>query len=629
MSGISKTAQYANVKQTLEQLGDWSYDCVEGEYYVHLDKAKVKDLVPAFYHLKGSFLPEKKIPIGDQMLFSLYAILGTQFEKPALNNEARNLYFKILPKELCLQNVKHPIQDYLCSLQTKYGSSEEIYQTCESEMDKMLRCLKLTQSQHADYIYKLLKINFAGLIHNIMIGDLKQGKEMHGVKIPQTLFTDAEWSGWLSAPDREKQIYSSILIFTGEQSIGKSRFVEEYLPPELSGLTAELHNHIIESPDLQKYEKREKIKGKLILHASDLEAEYMIKNKNLFKDVLAVPKYGYRYLYTEHMEYLYRRFIYIGSSNWTKVIYNDDGARRIIPVALNGIDKREINSIDKEKVFWFSYLYWTRHKQWIVDWYNTDDHKKMHTTISQMHLGWGGRVVREKTISFLRPYDHVNIEREIREDIDSQKEDKTDDIVLMQSHFDFHFPERRKNEDRLRQNIDTIFKNTKSDVQAIAFFCIYRYPYIAVNCSKMRLLIGYDMQDSDLIHHFRYSGVLVLKSKKGIENDMGFVEHYFVFESNKQLMHNLSCAFKKQHLCDTLCQNVHDYKTLLKRVEFKKNLFFDVRTKAIKRFQVQHSARAFDIDRVFLMNADLTTEEDLKIGSSVLRQEKYLKDESV
>lgn len=141
-----------------------------------------------------------------------------------------------------------------------------------------------------------------------------------------------------------------VLVLTGGQGTGKSKFFRGLLPEDLKEYYAE-----------NKLEKEKEggvlMTQKLIV----MDDEFSGKNKKdsaAFKEISSRETFTVRKPYGKVFEDLQRYAVLCGTSNETDILNDPTGNRRIIPVEVKSIDIKRFEAIDKTELFMELYHEW-------------------------------------------------------------------------------------------------------------------------------------------------------------------------------------------------------------------------------------------------------------------------------
>ncbi|EAR14045.1 VapE domain-containing protein [Robiginitalea biformata] len=141
-----------------------------------------------------------------------------------------------------------------------------------------------------------------------------------------------------------------VLVLTGEQGTGKTKFFRNLLPESLSSYQTE--NKLNKENDIAPLMTK-----KLII----CDDEFSGKNKRQadeFKELVSKEKFSVRKPYGKVWEDLTRYAVLCGTSNDDRVLYDMTGNRRIIPVKIRSIDHDRMAEIDKTELFMELYWMW-------------------------------------------------------------------------------------------------------------------------------------------------------------------------------------------------------------------------------------------------------------------------------
>ncbi len=139
-----------------------------------------------------------------------------------------------------------------------------------------------------------------------------------------------------------------VLVLTGKQGTGKTRFFRELLPPSLRSYYAESSLEHNKDADILMCRK-------LII----MDDEFGGKNKRdakKFKELTSRDTFSIREPYARKAKDYKRLAVLCGTSNDDEVLVDPTGNRRIVPIHINSIDYEKYSAVDKEELF--MELYW-------------------------------------------------------------------------------------------------------------------------------------------------------------------------------------------------------------------------------------------------------------------------------
>jgi len=143
-----------------------------------------------------------------------------------------------------------------------------------------------------------------------------------------------------------------VLVLTGNQGTGKTRFFRELLPPALQNYYAESTLEHDKDADMMMCKK-------LII----MDDEFGGKNKRdakKFKELTSRDMFSIREPYGKRF-YEYQRYaVLCGTSNVDQVLIDTTGNRRIIPIKINSVDYEKMSKINRDDLF--LELYWKYQK---------------------------------------------------------------------------------------------------------------------------------------------------------------------------------------------------------------------------------------------------------------------------
>lgn len=187
---------------------------------------------------------------------------------------------------------------------TEYINSIKDMPVIHGTIDKFLKCLVLENDHHPDYLQRIVKKWFGGLMGTLMGS------------------------------------YSVMtLVFIGSQGNGKTTFFRGLLPPELKQYFAE--SEIAADKDVM---------ARMCTNLIVYNDEFTSKNKteaSQYKQMSSAENFTYRKPYGRIDVTRRRTAVLCGSANEPDVISDYTGNRRVIPVRLRYIDHKNIPSINQ------------------------------------------------------------------------------------------------------------------------------------------------------------------------------------------------------------------------------------------------------------------------------------------
>lgn len=134
-----------------------------------------------------------------------------------------------------------------------------------------------------------------------------------------------------------------VLVLTGPQASGKSRFFRELLPEELRPYYAE--------SKLDSGKDDEILMAKKLIVLDDEFSGKSKKEAAKLKDLSSKDSFTVRKPYGKAHETLKRHAVLCGTSNEEQILNDPTGNRRLIPINVKSIDLKKYSKIDKVELF--------------------------------------------------------------------------------------------------------------------------------------------------------------------------------------------------------------------------------------------------------------------------------------
>lgn len=165
----------------------------------------------------------------------------------------------------------------------------------------------------------------------------------------------------------DKTVNQTVIVFSGEQGLGKTTWVQSLVPEELKTY---LYNGTInpDNKDTLTY-----LSECMLINLDELEGLNKTKTDSL-KDLITKPTIKVRKAYAHSPESLVRRASFIGSVNGTEFLSDITGSRRFLCFGVEKIDYKHSIPI-REVLGQAFYLFTSGYKHWFSD----DEVQEIHS----------------------------------------------------------------------------------------------------------------------------------------------------------------------------------------------------------------------------------------------------------
>ena len=161
------------------------------------------------------------------------------------------------------------------------------------------------------------------------------------------------------------KIFNSVLIFTGAQGIGKTRWVQSLFPMAIEHYCASSGSIEVQSFKSDKVKQAIELNNTLISNINEIDIHFKEKNYSAFKQLLDENTSKMVLPYGRSATTMVRRTVFIGSTNKEDFLVDHSGNRRfyIMPV-----EKLEFeHNVDLDQL-WAHVMHWyTKGEKWWLD----------------------------------------------------------------------------------------------------------------------------------------------------------------------------------------------------------------------------------------------------------------------
>ena len=313
---------------------------------------------------------------GESLKFAINIIVNTIRPKVDLHilKDIVHTCIGSIAAKSTIHRLQSVFKGYLDSYSEKDGSDA---------WDSFFGNLTFARDEIREKYKRILGVYFKGMIHNMFAIDIK--RKIRDPDYEFDLLKEEEISFVKDKMTKSLPYFNGFLIFTGEQNIGKSFFVNDLLPPELFPFSS-TGVAIIPREEMISFGKAAELKGTVLINLEDLH-EKQIKSLPFFiKTQLERESWSYRYLYDNAIRSVARRFTPIATTNYIEIIFDITGNRRVLPICLMSIN-RAINNVNRAAMWTYFFLQWKKEITTITDWYTDKENYHDFLDICSGHYG--------------------------------------------------------------------------------------------------------------------------------------------------------------------------------------------------------------------------------------------------
>lgn len=362
--------------RVLRTFADWKYELSKDEIEIRLLTAGVETLQLKEVLPNISQYVNKWTSIYNEEVTRIIKLLLT-WVKPSVGTHSYSLYFSMAVESLAYKNKTNKIITTFDAFYNSYTRQES-----EEEYDKFFSCFKFGMDDKNERAYfELLKIYFAGIVYNMFAPELRLALKDNKYR-PKHIHED-KWEEILKEVNNEFPMFSGMIIICGEQGLGKSYLINSILPDTLrDGLR--IGSDLIPSTDEIKFSIAKKIRGCFIMNLEDISMPYIKRLPTFIKNQLDRIEWSYRFLFSNNMLTVRRRWTPIATTNHNKILLDPTGNRRILPLYIREKNRKVIDTIDRNKLWNYFYHLFIEAPHKLLNFHDT--YGKELTAVSSYHL---------------------------------------------------------------------------------------------------------------------------------------------------------------------------------------------------------------------------------------------------
>jgi len=216
------------------------------------------------------------------------------------------------------------------------------------------------------HIYDPKKNPFADLMKTIKL-------QKHAQPPPHTKAINLFFRKWLiqvaaaacTSNTYSDRIFNNLLIFTGDQGIGKTKWVQALFPKKIQSFCAGSGSLDVHSFRTDRVKQAMELQGTLICNINEIDTLFQPKKYSAFKQLLDENTNKMVMPYGRQAVTMIRRTVFIGSTNRDDFLVDHTGNRRIAIIPTESLDYDHTIDLDQ---LWAHVMHWydeDKEKWWL------------------------------------------------------------------------------------------------------------------------------------------------------------------------------------------------------------------------------------------------------------------------
>ena len=173
------------------------------------------------------------------------------------------------------------------------------------------------------------------------------------------------------------RIFNNLLIFTGAQGIGKTRWVQALFPEKIKHYCAGSGSLDVQNFRTDKVKQAIELQGTLICNINEVDTLFQPKKYSAFKQLLDENTNKMVMPYGREATTMVRRTVFIGSTNKDDFLVDQTGNRRITLIPSSKLEYEHTVDLDQ---LWAHVMHWYNDgEKWWLDHNNPDENAAIST----------------------------------------------------------------------------------------------------------------------------------------------------------------------------------------------------------------------------------------------------------
>jgi len=265
----------------------------------------------------------------------------------------------------------NPVEDYFRSL-------DKIYNPAKDPFSDLFKTLKLQEHVTSPTVAKGIKMYMRKWF----------------IQVASAACTSDTWSD---------KIFNNVLIFTGRQGIGKTRWVQSLFPAPIQQYCTGSGSIDVHSFRSDKVKQAIELQNTLICNINEIDMLFKKKTYSAFKSMLDENTAKMVLPYGRSATTMVRRTVFIGSTNKEDFLVDQSGNRRISIIPVEDLEFEHDIDLDQ---LWAHVMHWYLAKEkWWLDGDKEDEAsaKLVQTALNAQNMYMGDEFLVEEFDNYFDP----------------------------------------------------------------------------------------------------------------------------------------------------------------------------------------------------------------------------------